>query len=415
MANNVIIEKVNTLEEANLIAGRVATEVGGRPFPIHLFQQGERRFISAVFPIQFIVNELVVNSTERDKGINEVRSATNRPLDLPHANVTEDYILKNFRKKYILPAMTLNIQDSVKVYTTDIVGAYVTPGYLVVPYGVKFSITDGQHRQRALMQLSKKLNTEDWNKLKNDGICTMITIEDDTDQVHQDFADCSKTKPLPKSLIAVYDKRNPANSIVIDLINDCPLFKNKVDATGATLSKKSTKLLLVSQVRSFIKELCKGNSSMGDVDFEIATQLMFEDANSDAYKSALIQFKDYIQEITDKIPVLNQVANLKDGLEMNRIPVWRNEYLVMNSAGLNIIGRIGYEILQNAQLLENKSDYIDALAQIDWRKDNPIWMGNIVGIGAGGGLKINTSNASIKAATKLVRKIIGLDSEGIYP
>jgi len=412
MANNVVIEKVSSLEEANRIAGQVSTDVGGRPFPCNLFHQGDRQFISAVFPINFIVNELIVNSTERDKGINEVRSATNRPLDVPHAIVTEDYIHKNFKSKYILPPMTLNIQDSVKVYTTDVVGAYVTPGYLVVPYGVKFSITDGQHRQRALRQLQAKLSAEDWNKLKNDGIVTMITIEDNTDQVHQDFADCSKTKPLPKSLIAVYDKRNPANGIVIDIINDCPLFKNKVDATAPTLSKKSTKLFLVSQVRSFIKELCKGSSSMGDVDFEIAAQAMFEDANSEAYKDAVKAFKEFIDKITSKIPVLNQVSNLKDGLEMNQIPILRSEWLVLNSAGLNIIGRIGYEILQDPLLKQKMDIYIDELSKINWRKDAPQWLGNIVAKGSKEEtLKINGTNASLKAATIIVRKLIGLGDD----
>jgi DNA sulfur modification protein DndB len=397
------------LEEANLTAGRISADVGGRSFPCNLFWQGDRQFISAVFPINFIVHELKVNSTERDKGIDEVRSATNRPLDVPHAVVTEDYINKNFKAKYILPPMTLNIQDSVKVYTTDVVGAYVTPGYLVVPYGVKFSITDGQHRQRALRQLSNKLSAEDWNKLKNDGIVTMITIEDNTDQVHQDFADCSKTKPLPKSLIAVYDKRNPANGIVIDLINDCALFKNKVDATAPTLSKKATKLLLVSQVRSFIKELCKGSSSMGDVDFEIAAQAMFEDANSIAYKDAVSEFKGFIDKITEKIPVLNTVSKLKEGLEMNRIPALRSEWLVLNSAGLNIIGRIGYEILQDVSLKKDLDKYINAISEIDWRKDAELWQGNIVVKGSKENtLKINGTNASLKAATLLVREIIGL-------
>jgi len=240
----------------------------------------------------------------------------------------------------------------------------------------------------------------------------MITIEDNTDQVHQDFADCSKTKPLPKSLIAVYDKRNPANGIVIDLINDCSLFRNKVDATAPTLSKKSTKLLLVSQVRSFTKELIKGNSAMGDIDFEEATNQLFEDANSTAYKTALDTFKTYIDALTESIGILNQVAKLKDGIEMNRIPAWRNEYLVMNSAGLNILGRIGHEILQDPEKRLQMSVYIERLGKIDWQKNARLWKGNIVMDGAKADtLKIATSNSSLKAAVNIVRKEIGLAND----
>src|SRR6185437_3186478 len=122
-------------------------------------------------------------------------------------------------------------------------------------------------RKKALEDLAKE-NREEYNDIMNNGICVMIVVEDDLSQIHQDFADCSKTKALPKSLIAVYDKRNPANGLVLDLINGCPLFNDKVDATATTLSKNSTKVLLVSQVRSFLKELIRGNSALGDVEFE---------------------------------------------------------------------------------------------------------------------------------------------------
>jgi hypothetical protein len=41
--------------------------------------------------------------------------------------------------------------------------------------------------------LFKELSPDDYDNLKEDGIPVMITIENDTDQIHQDFADCSKT------------------------------------------------------------------------------------------------------------------------------------------------------------------------------------------------------------------------------
>src|SRR5208283_2059160 len=100
-------------------------------------------------------------------------------------------------------------------------------------------------------------------------ISVMITMEGSLDQIHQDFADASKTKALPKSQLAAYDRRNPANGMVIDLLERCPIFMGKIDSTSKTLSKNSTKLFLTNQVRQMVKELLVGQYAMHDAVFEV--------------------------------------------------------------------------------------------------------------------------------------------------
>lgn len=409
MANKVIIKRYDSLDAASAAAYKTVQAIGGRVFPITLFQQGERNFVSTVFPVNYIINELKVNSTERDKGIKDVRSALNRPLDVPHAKLTKEYLLRNYKTKYIIPPMTLNIQDAVELHVLEVAGNYLHPGYLAIPYGIKLSVTDGQHRKRALEDLAKELSPEEFSHIQNDGISVMITIEDSITQVHQDFADCSKTKALPKSLIAVYDKRNPANSLVIDLIDSCPLFKDKVDATRQSLSKNSVKLVLVSQVRSLVKELCLGNSALADADFETRAEHLYTDANSLTYKEDFSKFSGYINKVTKKIDVLKTVSTMREGVEMSRIPALRSEYLILNSAGLNIIGRIGNDMISRHYPEAMIDEYIDKLAKIDWRKSAEIWRNNIVMSSGTVGFKIANSNASMKEATKAVREAIGLD------
>ena len=58
------------------------------------------------------------------------------------------------------------------------------------------------------------------------------TFESDLTQIHQDFADCSRAKALPPSLISAFDRRNPANGIVLDLTEEVPVFNDKIDATS---------------------------------------------------------------------------------------------------------------------------------------------------------------------------------------
>jgi DGQHR domain-containing protein len=411
MQSEVKIDYCSSLDEARMKARDLADEVGfANSFPITLFKQGERNFISTVFPIHYIVNNLKFNSSEKDKGVKDVRLAMNRPLDLPHAKVTKDYIKKNFHTKYILPSMTLNIKDSVRVFTVDLPGSSIAPGFMIVPFTVKFSVTDGQHRKKALDDLFKELSTDEYDILKEDGIPVMIIIESNTDQIHQDFADCSKTKPLPKSLIAVYDRRNPANGLVLDLITNCPIFTNKIDATRANLSKKSTKLLLVSQVRAFVKELTGSGSASGDVDFETRMEEKYTDANSKAFKDDFEKFKNFINELTQKIEVLKIVSNLSgEGSTMGIIPELRSRHLILNSAGLNIVGRIASDLFKHKSTPEQITLAIDNLSKIDWKKDADIWRDNIVSVGAKGILKISTSNSTIKKAYEKLKEEIKLN------
>jgi hypothetical protein len=97
-----------------------------------------------------------------------------------------------------------------------------------------------------------------------------------------------------------------------------------------------------------------------------------------------------------------------EGVDMNRIPNLRNSYLILNSAGLNTIGRLAYTIWQDQTLSSKLDMYIDKLANINWRKDADIWAGNIIQEGAKG-LKISTANSTLKAAVKKVKEGIGLE------
>ena len=98
----------------------------------------------------------------------------------------------------------------------------------------------------------EQMSEEEAAEFGSDAVAVMVTCETDADQVHQDFADCSKTKPLPPSQLAVYDMRNPANRIVLEAAEKCPIFREKIDATSKTLGKHSTLLFLANHVRRFI-------------------------------------------------------------------------------------------------------------------------------------------------------------------
>lgn len=392
---------VETAEAAQLAAMSAAANCAGAVFPVILFQQGSRQAMSGALPVAFVRDRLKRKSAEKRGNVSDAMDAVNRPLDLDHAKAVGKYIAENVAKSYILPPLTLNIQEVVDVWTIN-VESTMKPAYLCVPMTAQLAITDGQHRQVGLQFAASNLGAEDLKKLDKDSVCVMITCESEVKQIHQDFADCSKTKALPQSQLAVYDRRNPANGIVLDLADNCPLFSGKIDATSATLSKKSISLFLTNQIRQMVKELLVNSYAESDATFESKAHKLLGVGGSPAYNKARDQFVEYVNEVTNAIPVLKKIAALNPDLERNQIPLYREAgWICLTATGLNVIGRIGHELIVNKN--PDWKLYVARLGEIDWRKTGPLWQGNIVKDG-----KMMTQQSPLKAAIKQVREAIGL-------
>jgi DGQHR domain-containing protein len=222
------------------------------------------------------------------------------------------------------------------------------------------------------------MSDEDQTSFNRDAIAVMISCETDIKQIHQDFADCSKTKQLPPSMVALYDTRNPANRLVVDLAERCPLFRDRIDSTSKSLSKKSTFLFLTNQIRQLVKELLKGSYALPDVQFErLAVELLGTD---EQYRAAFHEFSEYINYLTEAIPVWKEIAAVKPGtLEASYIPQKREEgWVCLTATGLNLIGRIGYKLTSDKDKRSDWKHYADKLGQIDWRRSAEMWVGNII-------------------------------------
>jgi hypothetical protein len=237
----------------------------------------------------------------------------------------------------------------------------------------------------------------------------MITCETDPAQNHQDFADCSKTKPLSPSQLAIYDRRNPANGLVIEIEEKCRLFTGRIDATSTRISKKSPSLFLANHIRQLVKVLFTGSWQMADAEFE--KQAIKQLSDSKTYQRVLNQFVEYINYLTDKIPVWKQISELGTGVEIRQIEKLRDEgYVCLSVTGLVIIANIGHILFRDKK--DDWKDYAAKLAEINWRKDAEIWQGNIIVDGKDRQEKptkqIISQQRPVKTATEEVKKAIGL-------
>ena len=396
-------KKYPTLEEAQRLAGAEVANTGGFSVPVVRFRQGTRRMLTGALPISWMRSRLESRSAGRQGSIHDTRSAMNRPEIVDHTRNIAKYIRENYRNKYIVPPLTLNIQQRVHLYTVDYPAEFL-PGYLVIPATAKLAITDGQHRRSALIEALDGMDAEQQSEFGSDAVAVMISCETDLPQIHQDFADCSKTKALPPSLLAVYDLRNPANRLVADMESACPLFKNRIDSTSKTLSKKSTYLFLANQVRQLVKELLAGSYATPDPQFERrANELLGTDAQ---YQEVLDRYAAYINFLTEVIPVWKDISQVKPGtLEASQIPGKREQgWICLTATGLNLIGRVGHRLFAHG--VEDWQQYAERMTAIDWRKSAPIWQGNIIQ-----GQKVMTQQGPLKRAFAELSTQIGLVEE----
>jgi DNA sulfur modification protein DndB len=404
----ITLKRFPTLEDAQRAAGSEAANTGALSIPVVAFRQGLRTVVTGALPMSWVRTRLESRSAKGAKkggSMQDTQASWNRPEIPEHSQAISKYIVENYKKAYIIPPLSLNIQHRVHLYLPDYPSEFL-PGYLVIPGSAKLAVTDGQHRKTGISSAMDQMVETDAARFGSDAVAVMITCETDINQIHQDFADCSKTKPLPPSLLAVYDRRNPANRLVGDLERSCPLFKGRIDSTSKTLSKKSTFLFLANQLRQFLKELLAGSYAIADADFEKrALELLGQD---EQYAAALQKFTDYVNHLTSVIQVWNDIANLPPGsLEISQIPVKREEgWICLTATGLNIIGRIGHKLFTNAQLEKKWREYASKLGDpniIDWKRGAEFWQGNIVQ-----GNKLLTQQVPVKRAYERVAHVIGL-------
>jgi len=250
------------------------------------------------------------------------------------------------------------------------------------------------------------------NEFYKDSVAVMITCENVVEKIHQDFADCSKTKALPPSLVAVYDQRNPANKLVIQMEQRCPLFKGRVDPKSKSLSSKSSYLFLANQLRQFVKELLTGSYAVDDVSFDkIARDRLSSD---EEIEKALNKYVEFLNYITEKIPELTKAAKAPlTGTQSSQIEDLRmTRSICLTATGLNVLGRIGHQLFKYDETERNWKLYADKLGALDWSRGGNLWRGTILQEATDKKgkpvLKILTQQGPLKRAVEAVKQEIGL-------
>jgi DNA sulfur modification protein DndB len=408
---NATIVYCESLDDARAAAADDILNIGGRILEAVLFHQGARPMLVTAMPFPQVTFSLKARSAAAASTSEDVDDATNRPKDRAHVDAIRNYIVENYDDAFILPALTVNMNRATMVYTVQSKNARQQPptrlAYIPLEMNPVLSITDGQHRQQAIADAYKELiedQDSDWQvKLSRSSVPVTIVLEDRKQQVHQDFADASKGRPMPPSLLAIYDRRHPANGLVMDLIDKCALFRGKTDATSVKLTKDSRGVFLTNMIRQAVKTFMTGGYGIGEHDFEVRAKKDLGTNRTEAYRELSDFVVKYVDLITDAIPRLREYADLSPEDVRRRMPELRaSGYLCLTSTGLAILSRVGWAIREDG--VEGWEQNVARLSEIDWHRGNPEW--NRLGIATE--KRVSTGHASVIAGAAYVADVIGL-------
>jgi DNA sulfur modification protein DndB len=404
---NIELYEFDSFGDAQRSAADAATSSFSQFLPAIMFEQAGRVCFATSFPLFRVTSMVKFDSAI--KGANDPENYTNRPIMPEHVRAISEYLVET--ERYILPGITLNVKETIKVYSIRSASP-VKMAIIVLPAHATFYVTDGQHRLKAVADaLAKKV------ALREDALPVTIVVESDEDQIHQDFADCAQTRPIPPALLTLYNRSDELSKLTVEVAQNVPFFEKRLEKVGNTVSKRSTNFYTLNHLRMSIASAMTGNSASGGSALSRATgEKLSTDAERDEWKNQLVRFYD---TLSDEIPEWRIVrdANMGNGQIADLIN-FRAAYFHFTGTGLAILGAVAYRIFKFYDDATVQQQKVVELAKLDWRrhgddgKPNPFWVGNIV---TDDGKMITSRNAAEAAVNKILKLLDIKKKNGAEP
>jgi len=393
---NIELHEFDSFGEAQQSAAAAATSSFSQILPAVMFEQAGRAYFSTSIPLASVTHLVKFDSAV--KGSNDPENYTNRPIIPEHVRSISEYLVETDR--YILPGITLNVKEAIKVYSVKS-DSPVRMAVIVLPAHATFYVTDGQHRLKAVAEaLGKK------PELRGDALPVTIVIEPDADQIHQDFADCAQTRPIPPALLTLYNRSDELSKLTVEIANSVPFFEKRLEKVGNTVSKRSTNFYTLNHLRMSIASAMTGNSAAGGAALSRSTgEMLSSETERAEWKTKLEWFYDTLSEAIPEWRMVRD-ANLGHGALPSDLINFRASYFHFTGTGLAILGAVAYCILKfYDDPAERQKKVLELAKLIDWRRSengvaNPFWVGTIVTPDG----KMITSRYAVEAAVNKVLK-----------
>ncbi|MBW4554519.1 MAG: DNA sulfur modification protein DndB [Trichormus sp. ATA11-4-KO1] len=368
-----------------------AATSGARVFLCHVYEQGGRTHLTFSLPFNLLLEMARLNSAHPKNNKSSAEEFINRPLIQQHVDEIAKYLLET--DNYILPPFIFNSTTPIRVFAFG-AGA-VKFGYAVVPTNVELYVTDGQHRIKAV---EKAIMVRP--ELRDDSATVLVIREDDLDQIHQDFADCAKTRPIPPALLAAFDVSNVLARLTRQLTKELVIFDGRIDKVSRTVGKDPNYLFTMNQLKVCTAEFLFGSSRKQVIESR-SNQKKGE--SSLLLAKARIFYAEFCQNNDAWKPLLkpaSETANLD-------LYTLRQQRIDFNSVGFQIISKLGHLIFFGKEFTdEERSQLIKAVANLDYTRDSKLWQNNVVLVDDEGNKKIVTQMAALDKAFNVALKEI---------
>ncbi|WYM00623.1 MAG: DNA sulfur modification protein DndB [Gloeotrichia echinulata DVL01] len=367
-----------------------------RCYPGLIFQQGKRKMLQINIPAGDFPALLVVKPAKE----NDPDSGKQRPEVPGHAEDIKNYIIEQADKgkPWILGTLTANVP--LEKITVIELGRGIC--IVVIPRGVKLDITDGQHRKTAIQKL---IEGDESHLISEDDFPITLVLEEDLDQCKKDFRDMAQTRKLDKALLLSFGVFEGRVGITKKLVEKVHIFYEKTDKIHDSPRIKYRYIYTNNFISRAVSCAFTNSpdSQLEDYDVEISSQALTNCLNK--FFSECNNTK-YISETNAKDLTLAEVRKFKD------------ECLLGVSVGLEVLGRLlHFTYNKNSSYFDEEK--ISQLAQIDWRRTNPIWKNNLIRIDPNAknpdkSYKLYTGATAVSDAVKTLKNELGWSENPSY-
>ncbi|HAO09798.1 MAG TPA: hypothetical protein DCQ51_01100 [Planktothrix sp. UBA8407] len=364
-----------------------AATCGARVFQCHVYEQGLRVHLAFCLSFEQLLEMAKFQTADKKKNRSNAEDITNRPLVPNHVNEIAKYLLET--DNYILPSFIFNCKTPIKVFAFG--SGVMQFGYAVLPSNVELYVTDGQHRIKAIEKAVKERP-----ELLEDSATVLVVQEDDIDQIHQDFADCAKNKPISPALLTTFDVSDALSKLTRDISKDLVIFAGRIDKISRTVNEKdSDYLFTMNQLRLGIAEFLFGSSQKKTIE-------SCKNQNRDQLKLLLEKARYFYTEFAthnDGWTVLLKPKSEGLNLDLSKL---RKERIDFYSVGLQLISRVGHLILfENDFTEEQRNLLIKTLANLDYKRTTSMWINNLLMDDGNGNMTIINNQAAVNKAFRI--------------
>jgi len=305
--------------------------------------QAGREFYIVMCPLKIIPKLFIFNDHELPP---ELRAQ--RTLKESRIPAIKNYILEN-PDNYIFSSLTASVDGTMRFIPFVSLGPDGKIGRLYVNMDSRLLINDGQHRRSAIEAALKERP-----KLGHKTISVVFFQDSDLERSQQMFSDLNKNAVKPtKSLNILYNHRDEVSKFMVQMTKEIPIFKDRVEMEGTTLSNRTAKAFTLNGVTDATMRLL-GSRKMNTITLE--------------QKKIVVEFWNFLADVIPGWQLL-----LQGEMRPQQI---RREFIYGNTNVLNALGIAGHAII--AEYPDSWKKKISKLRDVDWSRSNPKWEGNLM-------------------------------------